>query len=67
MAIKDLLEHLKYSGCGCPIDVKEDLGVVNGVCLRHPDSVLLVNGARVGIVLRELKKKKVDKKASKIV
>lgn len=44
MPIKELLKHLKYSRCDCPIDFRKTIGVINGRCPRHSDSVLLVNG-----------------------
>ena len=67
MAIKELIEHLSYNGCNCPVDFKEDLGIVNGVCPRHKKSVLLVKGVRVEVFLRELNKRKLDRKHSEIV
>lgn len=67
MAIQDLVEYLNYSKCDCAVDYREDLGIVNGVCPKHSNSELLVKGVRVNVFLRELEKKKLDKRDSKVV
>lgn len=67
MAIKDLLERLSYSKCDCPVDYREELGIVNGVCPNHKDSVLTVNGIRMEVFQREMQKRKVDNKSVKAV
>lgn len=66
MAIRDLLEYLKYNNCDCKVRIDKDK--VRGTCSNHPNSVLLVGKARVGVVLREVQRRKsFDKPNSKIV
>lgn len=67
MAIKDLLEYLSYSKCDCPVDYREELGIVNGVCPVHKDSVLMVNGVRMEVFQREMQKRKLDNQKAKVV
>ncbi len=67
MAMKDLIAYLNYGKCDCDVDYREEIGVVNGVCPKHPNSELMVKGVRVGVFLKELEKRKLDKKGSKVV
>lgn len=67
MAIKELLERLSYSKCDCPIDYREEIGIVNGVCPNHKDSVLMVDGVRMEVFQRQARKKSFDRKPSDIV
>jgi hypothetical protein len=67
MAIKDLLEYLSYSKCDCSVDYRETLGIVNGVCPHHKDSVLMVNGVRMEVFQKEMKKRQFDTEPKKIV
>ncbi len=67
MAIKNLLEHLSYSECDCPVDYREELGIVNGVCPKHKGSVLLVNGIRMSVLLKLREQEKIDKMRTKVV
>lgn len=43
MLNKELLEVLSYK-CGCPLDIRESLGIVNGICPTHPKNKLLYDG-----------------------
>lgn len=67
MAIEQLLQNLKYSKCDCPIDYRESLGIVNGVCPNHKDSVLMVNGVRMEVFQKMMQKQKLDTKSNKAV
>lgn len=67
MAIKDLLERLSYSKCDCPVDYREEIGIVNGVCPKHPKSNLLVDGIRIEIYQKVMQQKRFDSKPSEIV
>jgi hypothetical protein len=67
MAIKEILDKLSYSKCACPIDYREEIGIVNGVCPKHKDSVLMVNGVRMEVYMKAMQQRKVDSKPSKIV
>lgn len=67
MAIKELLEYLSYSKCDCPIDYREELGIVNGVCPKHSGSVLMVNGVRMEVFKKRLEQQKIDKAKHKSV
>lgn len=44
---KEILNRLSYSKCSCPIDYRETIGIVNGVCPKHEKSKLLVDGVRI--------------------
>lgn len=44
MLNKEILDRLSYSKCDCPIDYRANLGVVNGICPKHPESKLLIDG-----------------------
>lgn len=60
MAIKDIIEHLQYDKCDCPVDYREGLEVVNGECPNHLNSKLLVDGVRIDIYAKV--KSRLDKK-----
>lgn len=65
MFTEELLEHLSYK-CGCELDVKKDIGIVNGVCPKHPSNKLLFDGIELETYKRIVKarKAKLDKEAS---
>lgn len=67
MAIEEIIDKLRYSKCDCPIDYKEELGIVNGVCPKHAHSVLLVNGVRLEVLKKAVDRKGFDRKPSEIV
>ncbi len=65
MFTEEVIKHLSYV-CGCPLDIKEDLNIVNGFCPIHPKNVLLFDGITIEAYKKELKKR-LDRKASEIV
>lgn len=68
MFTEEILQHLSYT-CGCPLDVRKDIGVVNGKCPNHKKSTLLVDGMPIEAYKKFLEKKakKFDTKSSEIV
>lgn len=68
MLDKEVLEHLSYSKCDCPIDYKAELGIVNAVCPKHSNSTLLVDGIHIEIYSKMVKAgQKLAKKPNSIV
>ena len=68
MFTEEVLAHLSYE-CECPLDIKEDLGIVNGVCPKHPKNVLLFDGITIEAYKKNLieNRKKLDRKHSAVV
>lgn len=68
MFTEEVLNHLSYK-CECPLDIKKDLGVVNGICPNHPDNKLLFDGMDLNTykAFLESKKKKLAKTTSEVV
>lgn len=66
---KDILNRLSYSKCDCKIDYRPEIGVVNGVCPKHENSRLLVDGVRIEHYQKSIreKTKRFDKGYSEIV
>lgn len=61
MFTEEILQHLSYK-CGCPLDIRESMGVVNGICPKHPKNKLLFKGLdlRTFQSLLKAKKKKLE-------
>jgi hypothetical protein len=56
MFTEQVLKHLSYK-CGCPLDIRESLGIVNGICPTHSDGVLLFDGVPLKAAKSFFKKK----------
>lgn len=68
MLDKEILEKLSYK-CGCPLDTREAIGVVNGVCPTHPENKLLVEGVPIDAykAFVKSKNKKLNRKSTSII
>jgi len=68
MFTENVLSHLSYK-CECPLDIKKDLGIVNGICPNHPENKLLFDGMDLKAykTFLEKKKNKLAKTNSEIV
>jgi hypothetical protein len=69
MFTEEVLEKLSYK-CGCQLDVKPALGIINGLCPNHPENKLLFDGMPLETykAFLQAKKKKLDRdKSSKAV
>jgi len=68
MFTQEVLTHLSYA-CGCPLDIREKIGVVNGVCPNHPENKLLFDGMALEAYKSYVnsRKRKLDRKHSEIL
>ena len=67
MFTDELVKHLSYA-CGCPLDIREKVNIVNGICPNHPKNKLLFDGVAIEAYKKAIKgKKKLDRKRSEIV
>jgi len=65
MFTEEVIKRLSYA-CGCPLDIKKTIGVVNGICPKHPKNTLLFDGMDLK-AYQALLKSKLDKEKSKDV
>jgi hypothetical protein len=65
---RSVLKHLSYS-CGCPLDIREEIAIVNGRCPNHTSNSLLFDGIPIAIYKKLLKKRleKLDQKEPETV
>lgn len=60
MEVEEMLKHLSYKGCDCPIDRRENVGIINGFCPIHRGG-LLFDGIPIETYKKLLAQREVDK------